>query len=193
MHYTDLIAHTNALPLGSYVVYDLPDGRIEIRNLGVRHPDLSPHPEFRLELLVNGRRFTPRHGDFFSDFVLKTEARPPLRLPLSETCEQICNGVDPQALMVSKQFPRLFAEVGDETWSLQTSMDQTGGLPTEVFLCGLQTLTRVFDLNEWLPRAPEAFRQAFLKLEKGDPLPEVLRNLQPQIRSGKRYFNRLER
>lgn len=193
MHYTDLVAHTKDLATGKHAIYDLPDGRVEIHNLGVRHPAMSPRAEFRLEMLANNRRFIPRHGDLFADFMLKVDARPTFRLPLSEACEQICNGVDPQSLMQTKNFPRLFAEPGEATWSMQTGMDQTGGLPTELFLCGLQALVRVYDLNEWLERAPEAFRQAFLKLEKGEPLPAVLRELQPHVRREKRYFNRLER
>ena len=193
MHYSDLVARTASLPIGTHLLYELPDGRIEIRNMGVRHPLLAPKPEYRLYVTVAGRVICPRHSDFFVDYLLKIEARPDLRLPLTEACEQVCNGVSPQQLMEHKRLPRLFAEVGESTIALQKTLEQTGGLPTEVFLCGLQGLIRVYDLNRSLEKVPEAFRHAFLRLEKGEPYVVVARDLQPKVMPGKRYFNRLAR
>jgi hypothetical protein len=193
MHYSDLVQRTTSLPEGRHIVYDLPDGQVEIRNVGVRHPYLSSRPEFRLYLHVDGRETSPRHSDFFTDYLLKIEARTDLRLPLTEVCEQVCNGLGPQGLISNKRLPRRFAEAGESTWNLQTSMDQTAGLPTEVFLCGLQCLIRVCELNAYLDHAPEAFRMAFLSLEKGQPLMEVMARLRPQVVPGKRYFDRLQR
>jgi hypothetical protein len=193
MHYSDLVLRTSDLPSGRTVIYDLPDGRVEIRNLGVRQPMLSPRPEYRLYLQVDGHELTPRHSDFFSDYLLKVETRPDLHLTLTEVCEQVCNGLGPSGLISAKRLPRRFAEISDKTAMMQTGMQQTGGLPTEVFLCGLQTLIRVFDLNEWLPNPAEAFRKAFLALEKGEWFPDVIATLQPQIRPAKRYFDRVQR
>jgi len=192
MHYSDLVQRTASLPLGRHILYDLSDGKVEIRNLGVRHPELSPLPEFRLYLHLDGHEMTPRHGDFFSDYLLKVETRPDLRLPLTEGCEQVCNGLGPSGLITAKRLPRRFAEAGEDTSSLQTSMYQTGGLPTELFLCGLQGLIRVFELNRWVDNPPEAFRQAFLGLEKGQPFVEVIGRLQPRVRPAKYYFDRTE-
>jgi hypothetical protein len=193
MHYSDLVHRTASLPPGPHVIYDLSDGKVEIRNLGVRHHDLSPLPEFRLFLRYDGREMMPRHADFFSDYLLKIETRPELRLPLTEACEQVCNGLAPSGIMASKHLPKRFSEVGESTASLQISMDQSAGLPTELFLCGLQGLIRVFELNRWLDNPPEAFRQAFLGLEKGQPFVEVIGRLQPQIRPAKYYFDRTQR
>ncbi|MDD5089114.1 MAG: hypothetical protein PHI18_10015 [bacterium] len=193
MHYTDLILRTTDLPPGRHVIYEFPEGTIVLANVGLRHPDLAPRDEFRLVVLMDGRELTPRHGDFFADFQLKIEARPDLRLALAEACEQICNGQSPLSMIASKHLPTRFAETGEATWHLQTSMDQTAGLPTALCLCGLQTLIRVYELNDFLPNAPEAFRAVFLGLEQGQPLPQLLRTLQPQVKPGHRYFDRLER
>lgn len=193
MHYSDLVQRTNSLAAGSHIIYDLPVGKVEIRNLGVRHPDLSPQPEYRLYLYYDGREMVPRHGDFFSDYLLKTETRPELRLPLTEACEQVCNGMGPTGIMTTKRLPSRFADVGEQTHRMQTSLYQTGGLPTELFLCGLQGLIRVFDLNRWVDNPPEAFRKAFLGLEKGQPYVDVVRALHPAVRPEKYYFDRTER
>ena len=192
MHYTDLIAHTSKLPVGRHIIYDLPDGRVEMENAGVRNAAFSPRPEFRLYVYQDGRQLAPRHGDFFTDYLLKVEARPDLHLPLTEACEQVCNGLSPQAIMTSKRLPRWFSEVSDKTAQFQKSQDQTAGLPTELFLCGMQCLIRVYELNAYVSKAAEAFRSAFLGLEKGKPLIEVVRLLSPQIRPQKRYFNGIE-
>ncbi|MBU1984815.1 hypothetical protein KJ815_10445, partial [bacterium] len=141
----------------------------------------------------DGRELAYRHGDFFTDFQLKVEARPDLRLALTEACEHVCNGLNPQSLLASKNLPARFAEIGEATWHMQTTMYATAGLPTELLLCGLQTLIRVYELNRYLDNAPEAFRSVFLGLEKAIPLPGLLRALQPQVRPQKRYFDRLER
>jgi len=193
MHYSDLVQRTTDLPLGRHPIYKFSDGTIEIRNLGVRHHDLSPQPEFRLYLLTAGREFAPRHGDFFTDFQLKVDIRPDLRLALTETCEQICNGMDPLTLIPAKGLPAHFADAGESTWTMQTSMYQTAGFTTEIFLCGLQTLIRVYELNDYLEKPQEAFRGIFLGLEKAIPLAELLRSLQPMVRPSKRYFDRLQR
>jgi hypothetical protein len=193
MHYTDLITRTQALAEGAHVIYELPDGKVEIRNTGVRQAMLSPRPEFRLYLHVDGRELCPRHSDFFSDYLLKIETRPELRLVLTEACEQVCNGMSPQHMLAAKRLPRRFSEVGNDTWSLQTSAYQTAGLPTEVFLCGLQCLIRIDELNQSVDQPTEAFRKAFIGLEKGESLPSVVQSLIPQIKPAKRYYNRLER
>jgi hypothetical protein len=193
MHYSDLVAHTPKLPVGRHIIYDLPEGKVEIQNAGVRNPSLSPLPEFRLHLYVDGRLLTPRHSDFFTDYLLKVDARPDLHLPLTEACEQVCNGTSPQAIMTSKRLPRWFSEASDKTFFFQKTQDETAGLPTELFLCGLQGLIRVYELNSYVPKAAEAFRTAFLGLEKGQPFIEVVKPLSPQVRPDKRYFNGLAR
>jgi hypothetical protein len=193
MHYNDLVLMTNTLTPGWHTVYALADGEVKIRNLGVRHPALSPLPEFRLYVMVDGRQLSPRHSDFFTDYLLKVEGRPELRLPLTEACEHVCNGASPQGLVSSKRLPRLFSELTPETWSMQKAQDQTAGLPTEVFLCGLQCLIRVFELNQVVADPREAFRKAYLGLEKGQPLNDVVKLLEPQVMPGKRYVNAFER
>jgi len=193
MHYTDLIQRTADLPVGRHAIYEFPEGKIEIANVGHRHAQLALRDEFRLILSLDGRELLPRHGDFFADFQLKLDARPDLRLALTEACQQVCNGQSPLSMIASKNLPARFADVGEATWNMQTSMYQTAGLPTALFLCGLQALIRVYDLNGFLANSPEAFRSVFLGLEKGDPLPQLLRALQPQVKPNKRYFDRLER
>jgi hypothetical protein len=193
MHYTDLITRTRALAEGPHLIYELADGKVEIRNTGVRQAMLSPRPEFRVYLHVDGRELCPRHSDFFTDYLLKIETRPELRLVLTEACEQVCNGMSPQHMLAAKRLPLRFAEVGEETWSLQTSAYQTAGLPTEVFLCGLQCLIRVYELNQFVDKPTEAFRKAYLGLEKGELLPNVVQLLFPQVKPEKRYYNRVER
>jgi hypothetical protein len=193
MHYSDLITHTADLPLGRHIIYDLPEGKVEIQNAGMRNPAFSPRPECRLYLYLDNRQMDPRHSDFFTDYLLKVEARPDLHLPLTEACEQVCNGVSPQAVMNAKRFPRWFSETTPKTYYFQKSQDRTAGLPTELFLCGLQVQIRVFELNDWLPKPAEAFRLSFLGLEKGQSIVDVLKPLAPHIRPGKRYFSGLER
>ncbi len=193
MHYSDLILRTSGLSVGSHIIYEVTGGKIEIRNAGQRRPHLSPRPEYRLFVHAAGRELAPRHGDFFTDFQLKVEARPDLRLALTEACEQVCNGMDPLSQITAKGLPAHFAEAGEATWTLQTSMYQTAGFSTEIFLSGLQTLIRVYDLNGYLDKPQEAFRSVFLGLEKGNNLAELLRILQPQVRPAKYYFDRLER
>jgi hypothetical protein len=189
MHYSDLIQHTASLPLGRHVIYSLPEGQVLIRNLGVRHPSMSALPEYRLLLSVDGRERTPRHSDFFVDYLLKVETRPDLRLPLTEACEHVCNGASPQGLLSSKRLPAQFSEPSEKTWSMQKSQDQTAGLPTELFLCGMQGLIRVWELNQVIVNGLETFRKAFLGLEKGEALNDVVKSLEPQVPPGKRYFN----
>ena len=179
--------------MGRHIIYDLPEGKVEIQNAGVRHKSLTPKPEYRLYLYLDNRQIAPRHPDFFTDYLLKVEARPDLRLPLTDACEQVCNGLSPQSMMTTKRLPRWFSEVNDRTFAFQTSQDQTAGLPTELFLCGLQGLIRVYELNDYVPKPAEAFRLAFLALEKGQPFVDVMKTLAPQLRPGKRYFDGVER
>jgi hypothetical protein len=193
MHYNDLVLQTTAPAFGRHLLYELPEGKVVLCNVGTRHPSLAPRAEFRLLLVVDNRELTPRHSDFFTDYLLKVDARPDLHLPLTEACEQVCNGSSPQGLLSIKRLPRVFSELTDKTWSMQKAQDQTSGLPTEVFLCGLQGLIRAYELNEVHPNAREAFRKAFLGLEKGKPLMEAVKPLEPQVMPGKRYFNALER
>ena len=166
---------------------------MEIRNVGQRHHSLTVQPEFRLQLWFDQREISPRHGDFFTDFLLKIETRPEFRLPLTETCELVCNGSDPLDSAQQHKLPAYFAEWGERTWSFQMSMHQTGGLPTGVFLCGLQTLIRVYQLNDPTRNWPELYRVGFVNLEKGQPLLDVVKTLAPIVRPGKRYFDRMER
>ncbi len=193
MRYTDLITHTSSLSVGKHVIYDLEDGKVIIRNMGQRNWMMSELPEHRLYLLAGGREYAPRHSDFISDYLLKLETRPALHLSLADAAEQVCNGADPVELMTSKKLPRRFSTLNDETWSLQTSEYQTGGLPTAIFLAGLQTLIRVCELNKSLERSAEAFRQAFVNLEKGLPVLDVVNSLQPKVMPKKVYFNQTER
>jgi hypothetical protein len=193
MFYKDLVIKTAALAPGRHTIYSLNDGSVEIRNVGQRHYQLAPQPEFRLHLHSAQREITPRHSDFFNDFLLKIETRPELRLPLTETCELVCNGSDPVESAEHHKLPAYFAEWGEGTWSFQMSMYQTGGLPTQVFLCGLQTLIRVYQLDDATRNWPELFRVGFVNLEKGQSLLDVVNTLAPIIRPGKRYFNRRER
>jgi hypothetical protein len=193
MHYSDLVAHTASLSEGRHIIYDLPEGKVEIQNAGVRNKGLSSRPEYRLNVYLDNRRIAPRHGDVFTDYLLKVEARPELHLPLTEACEQVCNGLSPQAIMTSKRLPRWFAEPSDKTYPFQKSQDETAGLPTELFLCALQVIIRVYELNDYVPKTAEAFRNAFLGLEKGKSHIDVAKTLAPQIRPGKRYFSGLLR
>ena len=66
-------------------------------------------------------------------------------------------------------------------------------MPTEVYLCGLQCLIRVYELNGMLDKPGESFRQAFVNLEHGIPLLDTLNSLQPKPMPNKMYFNLTER
>lgn len=193
MRYSDLIEKTKNLPLGKHVVAELATGRVMIHNVGTRHHYMSQRPEYRLVIETGGKTYTPRHSDFLTDYMLKCECRPDLRLALSEACDAMCNGAAASELKENKKLPPYFGEVNDATWSYQTSNFQTGGLSTELFLNGLQALIRVFDLNDPELKAPEAFRKAFLDAQAGKSVAEAAQRLRPQIKGGKRYFDRLER
>lgn len=193
MRYSDLIEKTKDLPLGKHVVTELSTGRIIIQNTGTRHHYLSPRPEYRLSIESGGKSFAPRHSDFLSDYLLKCDCRPELRLPLSEACDAVCNGMSPSEQIENKKLPAYFSEVNRDTWSYQTSGFQTGGLSTELFMYGLQAMIRVYDLNDPELKAPEAFRKAFLDVQGGGTVPDAVQRLRPQIRGGKRYFDKLER
>ena len=193
MRYLDLISHTTDLSVGKHVIYNLDDGQIIIRNMGQRNWMMSELHEHRLYLHVDGRELAPRHSDYFSDYLLKLETRHELKLALLEASETVCNGGDPVELMESKHLPRHFSVLSDETWTMQTSAYQTGGLPTAIYLAGLQVLIRVYELNKQLEHPAESFRQAFVNLEKGLPLLDVLNALQPKSLPRKLYFNRTER
>ncbi len=193
MRYPDLVERTNNLPFGSHVVTELETGQVLIHNVGVRHHYMSQQPEFRLTIETAGKIYSPRHSDFLTDYLLKCESRPELRLALSEACDAVCNGAAPREMIESKKLPAYFSEVSDKTWSYQTSSFQVGGLSTELFLYGLQAMIRVYDLNDPEFKAPEAFRKSFLDVQSGDSAHEAAAKLKPQFRSGKRYFDRLER
>ena len=98
MHYNDLVQQTGSLSPGRHTIYELPEGKIVIRNMGIRHAALADKPEYRMLIYLDGRELQPRHADFFTDYLLKIETRADLRLPLTEACEQVCNGVSPQAV-----------------------------------------------------------------------------------------------
>lgn len=193
MRYSDLIEKTKNLPLGKHVIGEIATGRVIINNVGVRHHYMSQRPEFRMVIESGNKVYTPRHSDFLSDYMLKCECRPDLRLALSDACDAVCNGAAPSELKETKKLPPFFSEVTDASWSYQTSSFQTGGLSTELFLNGLQALIRVYDLNDPELKAPEAFRKAFLDAQAGKPIAEAAQRLRPQIKGGKRYFDRLER
>ncbi|MBK6911580.1 MAG: hypothetical protein IPK53_02650 [bacterium] len=193
MRYLDLTEKTKSLPLGKHVIAELETGRVTIENVGSRHHYMSPRSEYRLVIETGGKRFTPRHGDFLSDVQLKSETRPDLRLALFDSCDALCNGAAPSELMTSKKLPAYFGDITPESWSLQSTQQQMGGLSTELLLHGLQGLIRVFDLNDPTLKAPETFRKAFLDLQGGMPPHEAAQRLRPQVMGGKRYFDALER
>lgn len=193
MRYSGLVTETSNLPLGRHTIYDLEDGKVIIRNLGQRNWMMSELPEHRVFLYVEGREIAPRHSDIFIDYLLKIETRPELKFALLEASEQVCNDADPIELMLQKKFPRSFDTLDDDTWSLQMSMHQTGGLPTAIYLCGLQGLIRVYELNRMLEKPAEAFRRAFVNHEHGTPLLDVLNSLHPKVMPKKLYFDQTER
>jgi hypothetical protein len=176
MRYTDLVTHTANLTPGKHVIYDLEDGKVSIRNMGQRNWMMSDLPEHRLFLFADGREIAPRHSDFIYDFQLKLDTRPELL-----------------ELLQAKKLPARFSTLNDETWSMQTSAYQTGGLPTVIYLAGLQTLIRVYEINKQLDKPAEAFRQAFINLEHNGSLLDVLNTLQPKVMPKKIYFNQTER
>jgi hypothetical protein len=193
VRYSDLIEKTKDLSLGNHVIHELQSGRVVIQNVGSRHQYMSARPEFRLIVESGGKSFTPRHSDFLSDYLLKCDCRPDIRLPFSEACDAVCNGMSPSEQIENKKLPQFFAEANKETWSYQTSSFQTGGLSTELYMYGLQALIRVYDLNDPELKAPEAFRKAFLDVQGGASVSEAAQRLRPQVRGGKRYFDKLER
>lgn len=193
MRYPDLLQKAQQLPVGKHVLYDLKSGKVIFHNLGVRHFYMANHDEYRLLLQVNGREYAPRHGDFFTDFLLKLEAKPDQRLQLTDACELICNEADPLDVIKRHSFPEYFSVVNEATWKLQTSAYQTGGFPTELLFYGLQAMILVYHMNDPVPNMPEAFRKVFVDMSHGIPQHEAVRHLKPQIRPGKRYFDNLER
>jgi hypothetical protein len=193
MLYTNLITKTTSLSIGRHVIYELGTDRVVIHNMGIAHPYRAPRDEYHLELIVNGRTQTPRFTDFFTDFLLKWEVRLDLHLPLTESCELVCNGADPLNVVAPKPLPDHFSEESQANWTLQTSSYQTAGLPTRVLLCGLQGMIRVYDLTDPNLKAPEVFRTAFRELSQGKPLHEIAKPLFPEVLPGKRYFDAVER
>lgn len=193
MRYPDLVQKAKQLPAGKYVLYDLKSGKVILHNLGVRHLYMANHDEYRLLIRINGREFAPRQGDFFTDFQLKLEAQPERRVALMEACELVCNEAAPSDVIQRHNFPASFAVENEVTWKYQTSAYMSGGFPTEMLFYGLQAMILVHHLNDPDSHAPEAFRKVFVDLSHGIPQHEAVLPLKPQVRPGKRYFDRLER
>jgi hypothetical protein len=193
MRYPDLVEKAKQLPVGKHVLYGLKSGRVIFHNVGVRHPYLANHDEYRVLIQINGNEYCPRHADLFTDFLLKLDVQPDQRVKLTDACELVCNEASPSDVITRYGFPTLFAKVGQETWTYQTSAYQTGGLPTELLFYGLQVMILVYHMNDPALHASEAFRKVFVDLSHAIPLHEAVRHLQPQVRPGKRYFDRLDR
>lgn len=193
MRYSDLIEKTKSLPVGKHVIAELESGRVLIDNVGTRHHYLSPRPEYRLVIEADGKRFTPRHSDFLSDVLLKSEAKPEFRLALFDACDALCNGAGPSEILQSKKLPASFGAADSKNWPYQSTQQQTGGLTTELLLYGLQGMIRVMDLNDPTLKAPETFRKAFLELQGGATPFDAAQRLRPQVKAGKRYFDAVER
>jgi hypothetical protein len=193
MRYQDLLAKAKEMPVGKHTLFDLSGGKIILHNTGVRHMYMSDRDEYRLLLEINGKSFHPRHSDFFTDFLLKLDAKPDTRLAMNDACELVCNEADPMDVLKKHDFPPYFSSVGQATWTLQTTAYQTAGFSTEVLFCGLQAMILVSALNDPAMHAPEAFRKVFVELSHGIPLHEAAAPLMPAVRPGKRYFDQLER
>jgi hypothetical protein len=189
MHYVDLKAQTLKLPVGRHLIYEDGPDAVFIENAGQRHPHLPEQNVFRLVVRWNGRNLIPRPADLLTDLRLKMEARPEFHLALLETCEQIANGAAPSQLFLQRQFPRYFREPSHGEWSRSTSIMQTAGLPTLLFLCALQVVVLVYDHNEPKMNAPEVFRRAFTRLEAGDSSLDVAKTLVQKTPVGKRYYD----
>lgn len=175
--------------MGKHRIYEREPDAVFIENAGQRHPSFPERDIYRLVIRWNGRDLTVRHVDLFHDLCLKMEVRPDLRLSLLEACEQIANGAAPSQLLEQRRFPRTFQEPAGEECPGRTSLEQTAGLPTELFLCALQGLILVYEHNEPTMKAPEAFRHALTRLEAGDSFVEVMKRLAPQTPIGKRYYD----
>lgn len=193
MRYPDLVERAKQLPVGKHNLFDLKSGKVIFHNLGVRHHHMANHDEYRLLLEINGREYSPRHGDFFTDFQLKLETMPDQRLALMDACELVCNEADPADVIKRHTIPETFATESEASWSLQTSAYQTGGLPTEILFYGLQAMILVYHLNDPASHAPEAFRKVFVDMSHGIPQHEASLHIKPQVRPGKRYFDLLDR
>jgi hypothetical protein len=189
MRYADLKAQTLKLSVGRHPLYEREQDAVFIENRGQRHPYLPEQDVFRLVVRWNGRILIPRPSDLFTDLGYKMEARPDLRLALLESCEQIANGAAPSQLFEQRQFPRYFREMSHGEWSRSTSIAQTAGFPTLLFLSALQGLILVFDYNEPSMNAPELFRHALTRLEAGDSFTEVVKKLAPHTPVRKRYYD----
>ena len=193
MRYADLKTQTEKLPIGRHLIYEYDPDAIFIENVGQRHEALPERHIYRLIVRWGGRDTMPRYSDLFTDLLLKVEARPDLRLSLLETCEQICSGAAPSQLFEQRKFPHYFRESGETEWARPTTIEQTAGLPTELFLCALQGLILVFDHNDPGVNAPEIFRHGFNRVAAGDSILEVIDKLAPLTPVGKRYYDLSQR
>ncbi len=189
MRYADLKAQTAKLTVGRHLIYETEPDAVVIENVGQRNPALPNWSIYRLLVRWNSRDLTPRHSDLLNDLLLKIEARPDLRLPILEACEQICAGADPLRLVEQEQLPRYFREPNETEWSRQTTIAQTAGLPTELLLCALQGLILVQDHNEPKMNAAEILRQAFSRIKSGESKSELVRLFAPRTLLGKRYYD----
>jgi len=189
MRYADLKAQTAKLTVGRHLIYEREPDAVFIENVGQRNPALPNWPVYRLVVRWNGRDVTPRHSDIFRDLLLKIEARPDLRLPILEACEQVSAGADPLQLVEQRQLPRYFREPNETEWGRPTTMAQTAGLPTELLLCALQDLLLVYEHNEPKMNAPEVLRQAFNRILSGESVSEIMRQFAPRTPLSKRYYD----
>jgi len=105
----------------------------------------------------------------------------------------VCNEAAPSDVVTRYGFSAQFAREGQETWTYQTTAYQTAGLPTELLFYGLQVLILVYHMNDPAMHASEAFRKVFVDLSHAISLQEAVLHLKPQVRSGKRYFDHLDR
>jgi hypothetical protein len=193
MRFPDLLEKAKKLPVGKHVLYDLKSGKVIFHNVGVRHPYMANHDEYRMLIQTNGNEYTPRHADLFTDFLLKLDAQPDQRVKLTDACELVCNEAAPSDVIIRYGFSTQFAREGQETWTYQTSSYQTAGLSTELLFYGLQVMILVYHLNDPALHASEAFRKVFVDLSHAISLQDAVGHLKPQIRPGKRYFDHLDR
>jgi hypothetical protein len=189
MRYADLDAQTTKLTVGKHLIYEQGTNAVFIENIGQRNPALPNHSVYRLVVRLYERKVFPRHSDLFRDLQLKIEARPDLRLPLLESCEQVSSGEDPLHFAGQRRLPRYFREPSETEWGHSTTQLQTAGLPTELFLCTLQGFILTCEHNNPEMNAPEMFRHAFNRILTGDSILETAIQFVPRTPVGKRYYD----